>query len=552
MCCVTARSDGPPFADADFVPPQPVKSSSYAPSSALSPEEVSRYLGSVKRFHVFTTFEGETEALRAEHLQSWVDGGRQGALQGGEVAPVDLAGDALLGPAADDGGAFLWAAGISSIDAEAIRFHVDLSKLPADAQVWVIDPAQLQAFGPYSSGDNGAEQRWLATIFGEEGVLLVRTHSPEVPDIRVVEYAHIFLSFKEAAKNLSCNVNIDCETDQEILSVATGTAIIMVAGGWYCSGTLVNNELTAEHEPFFLTANHCVCTGQNARDTEAYWDYRTSSCDANDPPEMDSLPRSRGTALLATSSKLDTTLIRLDSVSTGAHGRTYVGWDTRELHADESVFTIHYPDITQMRITKGTIRATNIQQSGREMLVKTRWDEGVTEAGSSGAPLLLGDNNRIAGALSLGPQHTCGSNRSGNVDFFGSFRDFYPQISKYIDTSTPSTEEGQDDCREKTTGCFLTTLFNNNPALLDGFRVLRDKLLASGSFGQWVVEAYYAAGPRWACAVRESELARGVCIVATAPLARVGTFLDEAGRVMDRFIPDRQFDSYYDDNTTFL
>jgi hypothetical protein len=529
--CGWARAVDAPHADGAFVPPQPMKGSRNGAAIGLPGEEVSRYLALVNRFHVFATFEGKTEALRSEYLRPAGQGAHDGPLQGGETVPVDLAGDALLGPAVADGGAFVWSAGISSIDAQAIRFHVDLSALPPDVEVWVIDPVTLEAFGPYSPGDGGPEQRWLATIFGEEGVLLVRTSSPATPELRLTEYAHIFLSFEEVAKTLSCNINIGCETDAQTLSVATGTAIILVEGGWFCSGTLLNNELTEEHEPFFLTANHCVCTGAEARGTEVYWDYRTVSCESNDAPELDTLPRSQGMALLATDVKLDTTLMRLDSVPAGSYGRTYAGWDTREIQPGESVLTIHYPDATQMRITKGEVQTVNVQENGREKLVQVHWDEGVTEAGSSGACLLLGDKKRVVGTLSQGPQHTCGPDRSGNIDFFGSFRDFYPQVSKYIDSSTPSTEEGQDACREKSS-CFLESLFNGNARLLNGFRALRDKLLACGPAGKWVVSAYYAAGPRWADAVRQSELARGICIVAMAPLARVGATLDEAERLL--------------------
>jgi len=526
ICAGTARSSEAPHADSAFVPPQSAKASSNAGASGLTPKEISKYAGLVNRFHTYAIFEGKNEELRSQHLQT---SGHDGPLQGGEPVPVDLAGDALLGPPIADGNAYIWSASISSVDAHAICFHADLSTLPNDAQVWVVDPTYLVAFGPYARSDGAPDQRWLATIFGEEGVILLRTPSSSAPGLRLIEYSHIFLSFEEVAKNLSCKINIDCETDAQTLNVATGTAIILVEGKWYCSGTLLNNEQTAEHEPFFLTANHCVCTGAEARDTEVFWDYRTASCDSNDAPELTTLPRSRGSALLATDPKLDTTLMRLATVPVGSYGRTYVGWDTRELHIGDGVRTIHYPDATQMRISKGEVRATDVEAGGREHLVEVHWDEGVTEGGSSGACLLLDDGKQIAGVLSQGPQHTCGPDRSGNIDLFGSFRDFYPEISKYIDTATPSTAEGEDACLQT---CFLETLFGSDAPVLDDFRVLRDKLLACGPAGRWVVDAYYACGPRLARAVRQSELARGACVVAVAPLARLGAAVDEADHLL--------------------
>ena len=514
-----------PFADAQFVPP--------AKSSALPlmpADSVRELLGFATRAHIFNLFEGKTDALRARFLKP----GHGNALQGGEAVSVDLAeGDLLQGPTLYDG-SFWWSASVASVDAAAIRLRVDLAALPVDAQAWVIDPVRLEAFGPYTAGEGS---RWLSTVFGEEAVLMVRTSGPDIPGLRLIEYGHIFLGFAEAAKNLACNIDIGCETDTAILSIAAGTGIILVGGSWFCSGTLLNNALTPEYEPFFLTANHCVCTGQNARDTEVYWDFRSSGCGTNDAPDLTLLPRSRGTALLATDSQLDATLIRLDSVPSGPLGRTYAGWDSRELNPGEGAMTIHYADALQMRETKGTIVKTGISQNGRKQLVETHWDEGVTESGSSGACLLMSSNLRIVGTLSQGPQHSCGSDRSGNVDYFGSFRHFYPEISKYVDSATVSTEVGEDDCRKSSSSCFLTTLFGENALVLDDFRILRDKMLACGPAGRWAVDFYYLNGPAWAHAVETSELLREVCFVAAAPLARLGAFIDSVQEAVARLQP---------------
>jgi hypothetical protein len=463
--------------------------------------------------------------LKAKYASS-----KGGPLRGGEVASVDMGPGDLFGEAIADGGMWLYLASVTSVDAQAIRLRVDLSALESGAEVWVIDPQVPRAFGPYAATapdgkDSEEGAQWLAATQGEEAVLMVRMPSAVVPQVRLAQYSHIFLSFKEIAKLLPCNIDLACETDETILEDSSGTAIILVGGDWFCSGVLINNAQTETASPFFLTANHCICTRQEARTTEVYWDYRNSTCHANDAPEMDSLSRSNGVGLLAASADLDLTLIRLDTVPVGDYGRTYLGWDTRAPVVDDSVLTIHYPDASHMRITKGLVRSVGDQEGGREKLVKVHWDEGVTEAGSSGAPLLFAETVRIAGALSQGPDHTCGLDRSGNIDWFGSFRDFYPLVSQYIDTPTPSTEDGVDDCQQTVITCPFQSAYADYPALLEDFRAIRDKLLLRNAWGKGLVGAYYSLAPGMARVVTESPLARGLFMTATAPFAELGAAL---------------------------
>jgi hypothetical protein len=526
-CCAVSVAEAP-HADAAFLPPKLDQKNDVANSSGLSADEMLWALDGVGQFHVFSEFEGMNDSLRAKRLDSWSAGFKQGALQGGEIAPASLSAEMLFGEPKQSCGAFYWSSGIASVDARAIRLHVDFSQMPADASAWVLDPERSEAFGPYTSGSGLC---WLATIFGEEAVLLVRTSTATIPDVRLVEYSHIFLDVADAAKNLSCNVDIGCESDEEILKVASGTAIIIVGGAWYCSGTLVNNERTEEHEPFFLTANHCICTGQNARDTEAFWDYRASGCETNDAPAIASLSRSTGTALLATNSKLDTTLIRLKSVPVGEYGRTFIGWDAREINKGENVLSLHYPDATRMRISKGTTKDLDIAENGRKHLIETQWDEGVTESGSSGSCLLLSDTLRIVGMLSQGTAPTCGTDRSEYFDFFGNFEKFYSQVSAYIDSESPSIEAGEDDCRDTSSFCFLGNLFENYDATLSSFRTLRDRLNASGALGKRLVDAYYSVTPKLSEALNENGSSRDLLVIALAPLSKVELWLETAERL---------------------
>lgn len=513
-----------PFANTRFVSPEDKE----APVKAVAPlsaSVIAGYLARVNACHVFDQFTGKNAALRAAALAD-----RSGALHGGEVVDTTVGPETLFGAAQQDGSGWVFLASIVSVDAEAMRLRVDLSALDTDSEVFVIAPGSGRAFGPYTSADDRSGERWLASVRGDEAVLLVRSPRPDVPQLSLTAYSHIFLSMRDLAKEMSCHLDIACENDEAVLQVSSGTAIILVGGDWFCSGQLVNNELTESLEPFFVTANHCICSQKEAEDTEVYWDFRSPECNSTEIPDMDDLPRNNGQALLATRSDLDATLIRLDGVEVGEHGRSYLGWDAREPEVDDAVYAIHYPDATYCRISKGTIRATNQSANKRTGQIETHWDYGVTEAGSSGSCLMYTDTNRLAGMLSQGPTHSC-ETTIGNLDWFASFHRFYPYVEKYIDTATPSTQTGEDDCGESDTSlCPFVVAYENAPRVLERFRLLRDSLTKTAS-GRWAVREYKTVAPTLARTVRQSDVARSLFVAVTAPLAGIS---DAVGSLSSR------------------
>lgn len=510
-----------PFADTRFVPPGDGAVATKA-AAPLEPGTVADYVARVKACHVFDQFAGRNAALRTAALAD-----RSGALHGGEVVDASIGPEGLFGVAQQDGSTWVFLASIVSVDAEAIRLRVDLSALDTGAEVFVIAPESGRVFGPYTSADGRPAERWLASVRGDEAVLLVRSPHPEAPQLTLTAYSHIFLSTTDLAKEMPCHLDISCETDEAVLQASSATAIILVGGDWFCSGQLVNNEQTASLEPFFVTANHCICSQEEAENTEVYWDFRSPECNSTAIPDMDELPRNNGQALLATRSDLDATLIRLDGAEVGEYGRAYLGWDAREPKVDDAVYTIHYPDATHCRISKGTIRATNQFANKRTGQIETHWDYGITEAGSSGACLMYTAANRLAGMLSQGPTHSC-ETTIGNLDWFASFHRFYPYVEKYIDSATPSTETGEDDCGESDVSlCPFVVAYQNAPRLLERFRLLRDSLTKTAS-GRWAVGEYKMVAPVLAQTVSKSDVARGLFVAVTAPLAGMGDALSLA------------------------
>jgi len=499
-----------PYADGYFVAPDS-KVPAAEPNRVLPDATVAAWLGSVERLHLFDNVDHVNGTLRDGLVR------KPGApLEGGFVQPVELSGAALLGMPAASGSGWVSACSLISTGAEAVRLQVDLSNLRAGDACYVISPSGA-SFGPYTQADG---RRWLASVQGDEAVLAVYSACEETPAVTLVSYSHVFLSIHDIAKELSCHVDIACEKDEDILKNATSTAIIMVAGAWFCSGTLINNEWTKEAEPFFLTANHCICSKEYARDTEVYWDFRSAACNGGAIPDLDTLPRSHGTALLATDATLDGALVKLDTVPTGTYGRMYAGWDAREPESTDDVYALHFPVATHMRITRGDIVDPDSNQGAHQRQIKVLWSEGVTESGSSGGGLYYAENNRVAGMLSQGPDHSCGANRSGNLDWFCSVYQFYSQISAYIDTPVPATVEAEDDCQTAVVQCPFVTVYSDDQPMLKRFRTFRDDVLMSTGPGEACVRQWYNVAPAVAWCVQNSSTARTAFTACTTFIAQ--------------------------------
>ena len=407
---------------------------------------------------------------------------------------------------------------MTSVDAVGLRLQFDLTTLDAGDQLWVIDPTVNRAYGPYTSAGNVPGGRWLPSVTGDTAVVMVQSAGTGKPAAMLLAVSHFFIDLGPAMKLLGCNVNVACETDPLLLEAATAVGVLVIQLGLdtgLCSGCLINNAITTEKEPFFITANHCISNATEARNSEVRFDYRAASCGANDPPGFSSLPSADGTELLATDDNLDITLIRLSGVPSGAFGRSLVGWDTRTPSVDEGLVSIHHPGGSHMRLNHGRVKRIDVRALSYQHQTEVVWDSGVTEGGSSGSPLLFEADALYLGALSNGLQHSCGADRSRNLDDYSAFRLFYGEIAQYIDSAAPPGPGGGSPCPAK-------SAFGNAPAILKDLRAFRDYGLAQFGSGRSIIDTYYGAAPDLAGSVQKSETARNAFIAISAPFATLG------------------------------
>ncbi|MBI5093715.1 MAG: hypothetical protein HZB26_14885 [Candidatus Hydrogenedentes bacterium] len=513
-----------------FAPPPASKDALDAALNPIPKDTVAQYLTAVSPARVFRAYQGKNAALKSQNA----DAGKK--IRIGANFPVDLPAATLFTDAITDGGYTVYLGGITSADALGLRLRVDLSELTDADEAWVIDPTAPRAFGPFKRRQGATKGRWLSSVEGDTAVVMVRTTAAHLPAVRVVGVSHFYVGLAEALKVLSCNVNVACETHAFLRDhVSTSVGRLAISSGdttSLCSGSLVNNPDTAQFEPYFITAHHCIGTVSEAEDSEVIWDYRSATCSPDTVPSVSSLPRSEGEALLATDGTLDGTLIELESVPSGSLGRYYLGWDLRAPVINEDIIGLHHPLATAMRVNHGRVTAINqtIQTgvlTSYHKQTRVVWDEGVTEAGSSGSCLLFDDGSyALTGMLSNGATHTCGADRSGNIDDFTSFRDFYSEISGFLSGTNPP-----DPIEDTPPGlCPAKAAFENDPEILEKLRALRDQGLLPTALGKQLTAVYYKAAPYLAELVQKSPEARGVFVLTASPFVSIGGAILEQTR----------------------
>lgn len=501
------------FADYVYVPPVKVE------SDAAQQAVVQAWLAQPCPRYVFDTFAGRNDALKADHA---------GALPlcVAEGFPLDLDESALFGEAIDDGDARVFTAVITSLDALAVRLLVDLGQFQEGDELWVVAPDVARAFGPFTAADAVAGGNWVHTIFGDTAVLAVRTPYDTAPPLTVLGLSHFFV---DPAKGVlyPCPVEADCVSETVFREISTGIGMLFIPTKGYkqaqCSGSLLNNPDTPEHEGLVLTANHCFPSHSiNASQIEVVWDYRAAACDGSGVPDQNTVPRSLGFEVLALDDVYDAAFFSLQTVPIGTRGRAWLGWDTREPVLNDPVAGCHHPMGKPMKACFGTVTEVDVSTFLGQNQTEAHWDEGITEQGSSGSPLMFSAlNYRVFGMLSNGPVHDC-ANPPQNRDNFSSFRAFFPQIQCYL-LAGRECEDGPDGNHGL---CGARAAFRDNPEALAALRAFRDKALAPTALGRRLIAAYYRHAPRFAKLVTASPRARGLFMASARPFVALGRMME--------------------------
>ncbi len=370
------------------------------------------------------------------------------ALAGGYVAP-SLRGD------------LVWGTHVGVAGAHRLRLHLTDTALPAGTRFWVWGLGEEpQSFGLElrSEGGDGGDL-WTPSVGGESiflevevprGALLAAAPGESGESGKTARFTlrEVSQSFRldaqgQPLENAPAPLDVSCVDD----ATCTGTGVLAIVGQYrravahlqfvdsgtefICSGGLVNDTVAATTVPYLLTANHCFDTQAAASTLEAFWDFKTATCNGASPG-LGGLPKSNGSTLLATSTNSDFTFLRLNSIP---GNRVLLGWDAAAVANNTQLFRISHPLGSSQAFSRSTLKTSGVPTCGgapRPRFLYAQLTDGATFGGSSGAPVILA-SGQIVGQLTggCGPDPDEGCDYS-NSEIDGAFSATFPAISSFL------------------------------------------------------------------------------------------------------------------------
>jgi hypothetical protein len=360
-------------------------------------------------------------------------------------------------------GGYVWTTVLESPTATALRVHFSNFSLSPNAEVYIYN-MNGEAFGPYTDLGPGNEgDFWSNTVTGSIAYVQLRHFGP--PSINDLKSTHFtigdigylgdkfLLPFMQQVRDYSgdinralthCPGNEDCVEDASCYS---GTAINnakkaaahmqWVAGSWiyYCSGGLIADTDTGSQIPYFLTANHCMSKGKDAKALECYFQYWTANCGGACYDPVGVCPRTLGADILDSSRNGDHTLMQLwENPPSGSY---FMGWTTDPMaYADGThLFRISHPSGEAQAYSEHIVDSEYIECGTLPIgeFIYSKDVVGATEGGSSGSPV-MNMSGQIVGQLYGACGYTleiCDFEENRTVD--GAFAFYFDSVKPWLD-----------------------------------------------------------------------------------------------------------------------
>lgn len=401
---------------ARFAPP--AIAAKAAPLQPLLPADAPRH-----RIVLPAPGSAERAALKAANAARPTRGAKAGTRAGkgqplaigfGRLAPAGMRvieGAALRWVELPDGG-FAARVEVFSAGAAALRLGLLTGATDPDVTVRFIgSAANAKAFGPYpgnalaeAAQRNGAF--WSPVLEGDRATIEVyRPADVPAAGLRftLARVSHLAVAGEglrriapkdavDIGSSQPCEIDVACVTPSSAALRDAASAVAKMVftdtlgDTWMCSGTLMSDSL-ATNTPYFLSSAHCIVDAFAAATLNTYWFFDAVACgDTRVPPYVH---LTEGAMLLARSDDWQWALVRLNELP--PVGAYFAGWRAEPVPDFAIGTTIHHPWGDLKKWSQGSAQGYDELpepelRTGALYLVM-RWDQGVTELGSSGGGL---------------------------------------------------------------------------------------------------------------------------------------------------------------------
>jgi lysyl endopeptidase len=301
-----------------------------------------------------------------------------------------------------------------------------------EGKVFTLDGSSIVAgeltWSPVVNGDTMTVEIHLA-----DGV------SPGDLSLSVPQVSHLDIHPLASSKAIRAKIGESDSCENDILcrsgapsgfmntSNAVARMVFTKSGSSYlCTGTLLNNT-NSPRKHMFYTANHCISSSTVANTLQTYWFYHASTCNGS-TVNSGARTLTGGAFLRYNNASRDVTLLELKN--TPPSGAIYAGWNAATL-SNVAIEGIHHPAGDVKKYSLGN-KIGNESLDGMGPFHKVRWNDGVTEGGSSGSGLFT---VTAAGAYQLrgglyGGYSFCSA--PSDPDYYSRLSDVYTSLQPYL------------------------------------------------------------------------------------------------------------------------
>lgn len=343
----------------------------------------------------------------------------------------------------------IWRLKFKSPHAFSLIIYFTEYDIPDRAKVFVYNKDTTQIMGAFTSNNNNEYKKLaIAPVQGDE--IIVEYLEPKNVifkghlTIGNIGHDYIGINDKNSKKqdgrygiSLTCETNIACVAPNwQDEKGAIGRITLLSGVSWYyCTGALINNT-RQDGTPYFLTANHCVCSQDIASTVIVTFNYESQTCLGGDGSVSQTIS---GSTLLSHWAGSDFSLLQLSSTPAAYCNPYFLGWDRSGNSPTVPAVCIHHPqgDVKKISIKNGLLSTSSVnyyqstdfcdQNVNKDTWLVSNWDMSTTEGGSSGAPL-LNNNHRVVGQL-YGGNGVCNGSST-----FGKFS------ASWSGNNTPATQ----------------------------------------------------------------------------------------------------------------
>lgn len=356
----------------------------------------------------------------------------------GRLQAVD-AGSEEAGAWKEEGASRVWRARFSSPGALALEIFLDeVSMVPGSAFSVYSDEGALME-GPFDAGFVGRSGTFSTPLLrGEACVLEYREPRVEGSHgtFRIADVGHAYRDVEDGP----CNVDAACSPEgdgwQDAATATVRISVVTSAGTGWCSGVLVNN-VRQDCTPYVLSAWHCGSGSSTAQFNQYkfYFRYQRSTCGTGSAPTNKVLTGAQLRGFSNDNSGnagSDFMLLELNNDIPSSFVPYWAGWDATPMSTSAADgVCMHHPtggakkvsSYTQTLTTGHWSSSTGLQSHWRLYWADTQNGFGITEHGSSGAPLFkpgVSGTAAVIGTLT-GSAQGLSCDNTGLRSYFGKF-----------------------------------------------------------------------------------------------------------------------------------